>query len=145
MKPCNTMALRGISFTPDSDLFRQELSNMINLRHPLMQLAQKIDWLFCQTKSGGLYTAGVGHPIHLMVGLQLLKHTCNLSMKKWSPPEWRTPTSSTCASRCPAPHRASTCCAYSPTSKCRPACLGRSIAIRRVCATQFKPLTTLLN
>jgi hypothetical protein len=49
------------------DLFRQELVNLINLRHPLVQLAQKI---------------GIGrpsHPIRLMMGLQLLNHTRNLS------------------------------------------------------------------
>lgn len=81
-KPCKTMALRETSHAADSDLFRQELSNIINLRHPLVQLAQKIDWQSCESRFGGLYAAGVGrpgHPIRLMVGLQLLKHTCNVS------------------------------------------------------------------
>jgi IS5 family transposase len=81
-KPCNTMALRETTHTADSDLFRQELSNMINLRHPLVQLGQKIDWQSCERKFGGLYATGIGrpgHPIRLMVGLQLLKHTCNVS------------------------------------------------------------------
>jgi transposase, IS5 family len=76
------MALRETSFTADSDLFRQELSNLINLRHPLVQLSQKIDWPSCERRFGDLYAAGVGrpgHPIRLMVGLQLLKHTCNVS------------------------------------------------------------------
>lgn len=81
-KPCKTMALRETSHTADSDLFRQELSNIINLRHPLAQLAQKIDWQSCESRFGGLYAAGVGrpgHPIRLMIGLQLLKHTSNVS------------------------------------------------------------------
>jgi IS5 family transposase len=81
-KPCKTMALRETTQTADSDLFRQELANMINQRHPLVQLSQKIDWQSCEHKFGGLYVAGVGrpgHPIRLMVGLQLLKHTCNVS------------------------------------------------------------------
>ena len=43
-KPCNTMALRETTHTADSDLFRQELANIINLRHPLVQLSQQIDW-----------------------------------------------------------------------------------------------------
>ena len=76
------MALRETSFTADSDLFRQELNNIINLRHPLVQLSQKIDWKSCESRFGDLYAAGVGrpgHPIRLMVGLQLLKHTCNVS------------------------------------------------------------------
>ena len=74
------MALRETPQTADSDLFRQELSNLIDLRHPLVQLSQKIDWQSCETRFVGLYAAGVGrpaHPIRLMVGLQLLKHTCN--------------------------------------------------------------------
>ena len=76
------MALRETLQTADSDLFRQELSNLIDLRHPLVQLSQKIDWQSCETRFVGLYAAGVGrpaHPIRLMVGLQLLKHTCNVS------------------------------------------------------------------
>ena len=76
------MALRAISHAADSDLFRQELANIINLRHPLVQLSQKIDWQSCESRFGGLYATGVGrpgHPIRLMVGLQLLKHTCNVS------------------------------------------------------------------
>jgi IS5 family transposase len=81
-KPCKTMALRETACTADSDLFRQELCNIINLRHPLVQLAQKLDWQSCERHFGGLYAVGVGrpgHPIRLMVGLQLLKHTCNVS------------------------------------------------------------------
>ncbi len=76
------MALRETTHTADSDLFRQELSNMINLRHPLVQLSQKIDWQSCESRFGGLYAACVGRPGHLirlMVALQLLKHTCNVS------------------------------------------------------------------
>jgi len=76
------MALRETLQMADSDLFRQELSNLIDLRHPLVQLSQKIDWQSCETRFVGLYAAGVGrpaHPIRLMVGLQLLKHTCNVS------------------------------------------------------------------
>ncbi len=45
------MALRETTHTANSDLFRQALCNIINLRHP----------------------------IRLMVGLQRLKHTCNVS------------------------------------------------------------------
>ena len=38
-KPCNTMALRETSHTADCDIFRQELCNIISLRHPLVQLS----------------------------------------------------------------------------------------------------------
>ncbi len=57
------------------------MSNIINLRHPLAQLSQQIDWQSCESRFGDLYAVGVGragHPIRLMVGLQLLKHTCNV-------------------------------------------------------------------
>jgi IS5 family transposase len=76
------MALRETIHDTDIDLFRQELVNLIDLRHPLVQLAQKIDWQACQTRFDALYASGIGrpgHPIRLMVGLQLLKHTSNLS------------------------------------------------------------------
>lgn len=76
------MALRETPTSFDADLFRQELVNLINLRHPLAQLAHKIDWKSCETRFDALYASGVGrpgHPIRLMVGLQLLKHTSNLS------------------------------------------------------------------
>lgn len=81
-KPCKTMALGETTHTADSDLFGQELCNIINLRHPLVQLSPKIDWGSCESGLGGLYAAGVGrpgHPIRLMVALQLLKHACNVS------------------------------------------------------------------
>ena len=76
------MALRETPSSPDADLFRQELVNLLNQRHPLFLLAQKIDWAACERQFGGLYATGVGrpgHPIRLMVGLQLLKHICNVS------------------------------------------------------------------
>ena len=81
-KPRKTMALRETTHTADSDLFRQELADIINLRHPLVQLSQQIDWKSCEDRFGGLYAAGVGrpgHPIRLMVALQLLKHPCSVS------------------------------------------------------------------
>lgn len=76
------MALRETHHTAEADLFRQELINLIDLRHPLVKLAEKIDWSRCEARLVGLYAAGVGrpgHPIRLMVGLQLLKHSHNLS------------------------------------------------------------------
>lgn len=76
------MALRSTEFTAEADLFRQELGNLINPRHPLVKLAGHIDWQACEDRFGGLYAAGVGRPGHrirLMVGLQLLKHSANLS------------------------------------------------------------------
>ena len=76
------MALRETTHQADIDLFRLELVNMIDLRHELCALAAKIDWQALEIKFGGLYAAGVGrpgHPIRLMVGLQLLKYMRNTS------------------------------------------------------------------
>lgn len=76
------MALREITHEAEIDLFRQELVNLIDLRHELCALAAKIDWQALELKFGGLYAAGVGrpgHPIRLMVGLQLLKYLRNVS------------------------------------------------------------------
>ena len=76
------MALKQTQHSPESDLFRSELVNLIDTRHALARLANQIDWASCETQFGGLYAAGVGrpgHPIRLMVGLQLLKHMSNVS------------------------------------------------------------------
>jgi transposase, IS5 family len=76
------MALRTIVHDADVDLFRQELVNLTDLRHELCALAGKIDWGACEREFGTLYATGVGrpgHPIRLMVGLQLLKYLRNLS------------------------------------------------------------------
>ena len=54
------MALRETPTSAEADLFRQELVNLINLRHPLAQLAHKIDWQACQARFGGLYATGIG-------------------------------------------------------------------------------------
>ena len=76
------MALRETRISAEADLFRHELVNLIDLRHPLVQLARDIDWKSCEARFSGLYASGIGrpgHPLRLMVGLQLLKHTSNLS------------------------------------------------------------------
>jgi transposase, IS5 family len=76
------MALRESTHQADVDLFRQELVNLIDLRHELCVLASKIDWAALEAKFGGLYATGVGrpgHPIRLMVGLQLLKYLRDVS------------------------------------------------------------------
>ena len=76
------MALKDSKHDPEVDLFRLELVNIIDNRHALAQLANRIDWQACEAKFGGLYASGVGrpgHPIRLMVGLQLLKQICNVS------------------------------------------------------------------
>ena len=48
----------------------------------MAQLAANVDWQACEACFDSLYAAREGrpgHPVRLMVGLQLLKHTSNLS------------------------------------------------------------------
>ena len=98
------MALRETRLSSEVDLFRQELVNLIDLRHPLVQLAQKIDWKFCEMRFGGLYATGIGRPRHplrlmvgLMVGLQLLKQPATCPTRKSWPSGSRTATGNTSA------------------------------------------------
>src|SRR5690242_11915066 len=68
--------------TPSDDLFRARLSNQLDLKHPLIRLAELIDWQSFETGFGLLYhdTLGrPGKPTRLMVGLTYLKHSYNLS------------------------------------------------------------------
>ena len=82
--------------TPQSDLFRLKLVNLIDLRHELCRLAQELHWQAMADECGALYAeAGrPGVPIRLMVGLQYLKHTHGLSdeavVKSWvENPYWQ--------------------------------------------------------
>jgi len=64
------------------DLFRSRLDQIIAMDHPLVKLAQSIDWRFLEEKFGAVYTEGPGQPplpTRLMAGLAILKHTFNLS------------------------------------------------------------------
>ena len=64
------------------DLLRPALESIIDLRHPLPVLANKIDWSFLDKQLGGVYKPGAGHPplpIRLMAGLLILKHMHSLS------------------------------------------------------------------
>lgn len=64
------------------ELFRPALDQIIDLGHPLVRLAQQIDWGFLDRQLGGVYKPGAGHPplaIRLMAGLLILKHMHSLS------------------------------------------------------------------
>jgi transposase, IS5 family len=65
-----------------SDLFRPPLDKIIDLGHPLVRLAQEIDWGFLDRELGGGYEAGPGQPplaVRLVAGLMILKHMHSLS------------------------------------------------------------------
>ena len=60
------------------DLFRSRLSQILNHRHPLFLLADRIDWSVFEEAFDPLYAEGVGRPglsIRLLVGLHYLKYT----------------------------------------------------------------------
>ena len=64
------------------ELFRSALVNLVDRRHPLVRLADLIDWDRFATAFGPLYREGVGRPglpTRLMVGLHLIKHMDGLS------------------------------------------------------------------
>jgi IS5 family transposase len=64
------------------DLFKVELEAIIDPEHPLVKLAGQIDWAFFERQLGANFCETNGapaKPVRLMVGLQFLKHTYNLS------------------------------------------------------------------
>ena len=82
--------------TPQSDLFRLKLVNLIDLRHELCQLGEKINWPGLVEQFGALYAehGRPGVPIRLMAGLHYLKHAFGLSdevvVKSWvENPYWQ--------------------------------------------------------
>jgi IS5 family transposase len=64
------------------DLFRPPLEAIINLSHPLVRLAEEIDWSFLDSRFGSVCSVGPGQPplpSRLIAGLFILKHMHNLS------------------------------------------------------------------
>jgi len=69
------------SRTPEDDLFRQRLENILDTRHALCRLAAQMPWAQCTDRFGALYAerGRPGLPLRLLVGLQYLKHVYALS------------------------------------------------------------------
>jgi IS5 family transposase len=64
------------------DLLRPALENIIDLGHPLVQLAREIDWGFLDSRFASVCTPGAGQPplpTRLVAGLFILKHMHDLS------------------------------------------------------------------
>ena len=67
--------------TGSGDLFRARLDQIINMKHELVQLAEKIDWEFLDGEIAPLYSDN-GRPgieTRFVIGLLLLKHIYGLS------------------------------------------------------------------
>jgi hypothetical protein len=68
--------------TPQGELFRNRLENIINMDHELVRVAEQIDWAGLEEKFGRCYVENVGRPgcpTRLMVGLHYLKYAFNQS------------------------------------------------------------------
>ena len=75
--------------TPQLDMFRNRLENILNRKHELYRLAALIDWALLEQEFGLLYSENgrPGIPIRLMVGLSCLSHAFNTSdeetVRRW--------------------------------------------------------------
>jgi IS5 family transposase len=65
----------------DLDIFRSRLENIIDMRHPTVLLAQRIDWDAIAASFGKFFTekGRPALPTRLLVGLHLIKHMEGLS------------------------------------------------------------------
>lgn len=64
------------------DLFRSRLDQILNKKHPLFVLSERIDWQIFDSDFGALFVENFGRPglpTRLMVGLHYLKHAFNES------------------------------------------------------------------
>jgi IS5 family transposase len=63
------------------DLFRARLDQIINMKHPLVALADKIDWAWLDDELAGCFSdqGRPAEPVRFMIGMFMLKHTYTLS------------------------------------------------------------------
>ena len=74
--------LSSLSDEPQGDLFRVELSSLVNVGHPLVRLAGRIAWTSLDERLSPHFHPHQGapaKPTRLMAGLQYLKYTYDLS------------------------------------------------------------------
>ena len=63
------------------DLFRSRLDQIINMKHPLVVLAGKVDWAWLDSELAGSFSdqGRPAEPVRFMLGMFMLKHTYSLS------------------------------------------------------------------
>ena len=91
------MGPRDDRHTPQDDLFRSRLANLLDQRHPLVKLAERIDWSVFEQEWGELFTSETGRPAappRLIAGLLYLQHAYDLSdeavVERWvENPYWQ--------------------------------------------------------
>jgi IS5 family transposase len=82
-----------------NDLFKQPLVDLVNLNHPLVKLADLIDWSVFETEWSGFFPSTTGRPAipsRMIAGLLYLQHTFSFSDQElvWTwveNPYWRVP------------------------------------------------------
>ena len=84
---------------PDNsaDLFRSQLSQMLNMSHPLIKLSQRVNWSKLEAEIDVMYSDNAGQPplpTRLLVSLHYLKYTFNESdesvVERWvENPYWQ--------------------------------------------------------
>ena len=82
MRPKQPVRPKQPEAADQHELFRAQLDNIVDRRHPLVRLAGLTDWGRFEAAFGPLYRDGLGRPglpTRLMVGLHLLKHMDGLS------------------------------------------------------------------
>jgi len=68
--------------TPQDDLFRSRLSNLLDQRHPLVRLGDRIHWSVFEQEWSELFTSETGRPAappRLIAGVLYLQHAYDLS------------------------------------------------------------------
>lgn len=76
----------------EGDFFRQPLREQINLKHPLIRLADLIDWDRLSGAMSASFASSRGRPAtspRLIAGLLYLQHAFDLSEKRSSGNGWR--------------------------------------------------------
>ena len=79
------------------DLFRSQLSQILNLNHALCRLANQINWQRIEQDIDTIYSSGPGYPplpTRLLVGIHYLKYTFDESdesvVERWvESPYWQ--------------------------------------------------------
>ena len=92
--PCNYEAEKN---SHSADLFRSQLSQMLNMSHPLVRLSERMNWDQFEAQIDVIYSGGSGQPplpTRLLIGLHYLKYTFNESdesvVERWMKnPYWQ--------------------------------------------------------
>ena len=77
------------------DLFRTRLDQIINMKHELVVLADRVDWAWLDDELAGYFSdeGRPAEPVRFMLGMLLLKHTSGCQRRSKISPPGRSKTS----------------------------------------------------